>query len=140
MNNSYLYVGVMLAVLIATVVTLVSLAGSNMTTGSAKETPTVSKAAASQSRTPAKPVELTPVPVPTPESIEITYSCQKDYLTYETYASMEEVRALPANIRDKCRARQSLGEPNELEIQALESAYSADYKVDSLSLLQEAAP
>lgn len=137
MNKTYLYVGAMLAVLIAAIVTLVSLAGSDMMTGSAKQNPSVSKAAASPSpsRTPVKPVDLTPAPVTTPESITITYSCRQGYTTtYDEYTSFEELWALPGG-GGKCSTSQSLGEPSELEIQALVSAYGDDYQVRSLDLL-----
>lgn len=137
MNKTYLYVGAMLTVLVAAIVTLVSLAGSDMMTGSAKQTPSVSKAAASPSpsRTPVKPVELTPVPVPTPESIQMTYSCRQGYTTtYDRYTSYEELWALPGG-GGKCSTAQSLGEPSELEVQALVAAYGDDYKVDSLKHL-----
>ena len=136
MNKTYLYVGAMLAVLISAIVTLVSLAGSDAMTGSTRSTASESEATASPapSRTPVKSVELTPVPVPTPEGIEITYSCQKDYMTWVQYTSYKELWALPGG-GGKCSASQSLGEASELETKALVTAFGDDYKVHNLSLL-----
>lgn len=137
MNKTYLYVGVMLAVLIAAVVTLVSLAGSDSMAGSAKPSASAAKATASPapSRTPVKPAELTPVPAPTPESIEITYSCRQGYTTnYDKYSTYKDLWALPGGA-GHCSTSQSLGEPSELEVQALVTAFGDDYEVDNLSLL-----
>lgn len=135
MNKTYLYVGVMLAVLIAAVVTLVSLAGSDSLAGSAKPSASAPKATATPSRTPVKAAEPTPVPVSIPESIEITFSCRQGYTTnYDTYTRYEDLWALPGGA-GHCSTSQSLGEPSELEVQALVTAFGDDYEVSNLDML-----
>lgn len=132
MNKPYVYIGAMVTILIAAVLSLMPLYNSETMSGSS---PSASKSAALATPTRA-PLKATPVAVPTPDDIEITYSCQsqKGYLTYETYTTLEEIWALPGG-GGKCRASQSLGEPNEVEVQALVSAYGDDYKVENLNLL-----
>lgn len=132
MNKPYLYIGAMIAILIVAVVALMPLYGSETMTGSG---PSASRSAASAAPTRA-PLKSTPASAPTPEDIKITYSCRsrKDFLTYETYTSLEELWALPGG-GGNCNASQSLGEPNEVEVQALVTAYGDDYKVENLELL-----
>lgn len=133
MNKPYLYIGAMVSILILAVLALMPLYDSEATSDSGSS---ASKAAASAA--PARaPLRPTPVAsAPTTGDIKITYSCQsqKNFLEYETYTSLEELWALPGG-GGKCNASQSLGEPNDVEVQALMTAYGDDYKVENLDLL-----
>ena len=139
MNKTYLYVGVMLAVLIAAVVTLISLSGSSMATGSAAPSPSASKvsspskAVSSASPTYA-PADALPSVASTPEKIVVIYSCKEGISTYKKYTSYAELWALPGG-GGNCSSTMSPGDPSELEIKALTTAYGDDYDVDSLGHL-----